>query len=295
MTETLPARMKAVVLTGHGGPETLEFHADWPRPEPGPGQVLMRVLACGLNNTDVNTRTGWYARAVTGATGSGVNEGIDEAASTWGGAGVSFPRIQGADIAGRVVAAGPDADAALIGRRVMVETWLRDWNDPANRDRCGYLGSEADGGFAEYCALDARQVHPIDCALSDAELATFATSWVTAENMLNRAGVGAGDTVLITGASGGVGSALIQLANRRGARTVALAGASKIEAVRALGPTAVLDRRVAEGGDLGGDLAGDLGGDLAGALEGAIGVRAVSVVADVVGGPAFQPLIEVLE
>ena len=56
---TIPDRMQAMVLTGHGGMEKLQWHEDWPVPHPGPGQVLIRVNACGLNNTDVNTRLGW--------------------------------------------------------------------------------------------------------------------------------------------------------------------------------------------------------------------------------------------
>ena len=95
----------------------------------------------------------------------------------------------------------------------MVETWLRDWDDPLNLDKCGYYGSECDGGYADFTKVDQRNVHPVESDLSDAEIATFATSWVTAENMLNRANVVAGDRVLIPGASGGVGSALVQLAN----------------------------------------------------------------------------------
>ena len=67
----LTATMRAVVLTGHGGPERLEFHTDWPRPVAGAGEVLIRVGACGLNNTDVNTRTGWYSKnVVEGTTGA---------------------------------------------------------------------------------------------------------------------------------------------------------------------------------------------------------------------------------
>jgi NADPH:quinone reductase-like Zn-dependent oxidoreductase len=110
-------------------------------------------------------------------------------------------------------------------------------------------------------------------------LATFATSYMTAENMLNRATVGPGDSVLIPGASGGVGSALIQLAKRRGAQTIALCGASKAEAVGAIGADAVLPRAPS---------------DLEAALHDAIGRDRVTVVADVVGGQMWPQLIGVL-
>ncbi len=275
---SVPATMSAMVLTGHGGFDKLEWHDDWPVPEPGAGEVLIRVLACGLNNTDVNTRTGWYAKEVrTGTTGESLV--TDESDGSWGGS-VTFPRIQGADVCGQVVAVGAGADPALIGSRVLIDTWFRDWDDPMNMDKCRYYGSEINGGFAQYTVAPVRQVHVIDSPLSDAELASFATSYVTAENMLNRAQVGPGDRVLVTGASGGVGSALIQLANRRGAECVALCGTDKAAAVAELGPIAVLPREPE---------------DLAGAIEAATGWTSVSVVADVVGGPVFPQMIEVLQ
>lgn len=271
--------MRAVVLTGHGGLDMLSYHTDWPRPVAGPSEVLVRVGACGINNTDVNTRTAWYSKAVSEQTTGGALESAEEQDATWGGAAITFPRIQGADVVGIVEMVGEGADGNLIGRRVLIDTWLRDWENPSDLDRCGYFGSERDGGFAEYITVDQRNVHPMESTLSDAELATFATSYVTAENMLNRANAKAGDVVLIPGASGGVGSALIQLANRRGARTVALCGADKMEQVRAIGPDAVLPREP---------------DDLAGALERTIGRPTVTVVADVVGGASWHDMIDVL-
>ena len=279
----IPATMRAFVLTGHGGLEKLELKADWPVPTAGAGDYLIKVHACGMNNTDINTRTGWYSRGVTdGTTAEGGSEGFDDAeegAASWGRQGIGFPRIQGADVCGTVVAAGEGADPALIGRRVMIDTWLRDWDDPLNSDKVGYYGSERDGGYAEYTTAPAKNVHALDCALSDAEIATFATSSITAENLLHQAKVGEGDVVLIPGASGGVGSALIQLCLRRGAVPVALCGASKAGAVKALGAAAVLDREPQ---------------DLAGALQAAIGRDTVDVVADVVGGAMFKQFLEVL-
>ena len=271
--------MRAVVLTGHGGLDRLSFRDDWPRPCPGPGQALIQVGACGLNNTDVNTRTAWYSAGVAGAT---TGEALDDAAevdATWGGKPITFPRIQGADVCGRVVALGEGCNAPLLGRRVLVDPWLRDWNDPLDRDKCGYFGSECDGGFADYTLVDVRNVHAVESDLSDPELATFATSCLTAEYMLNRASVAAEDRVLVTGASGGVGSALIQLARRRGAETVALCGEDKAEAVRAMGADHVLPRAPE---------------DLRAALGTATGAGEVTVVADVVGGPLWPRLISVL-
>ena len=163
--------MKAMVLTGHGGLDKYEWREDWPRPEPGPMEALIRVGACGLNNTDVNTRTGWYSRTVTEATTGDSHAEVDEADPTWGGRPIRFPRIQGADAVGEVVAVGAGADSALLGRRVMIDGWQRDWSDPENLDKARYFGSEIDGGFAEYTKCDARNVAVVDSGLTDAELA----------------------------------------------------------------------------------------------------------------------------
>lgn len=263
--------MKAMVLVGHGDMDKLVYK-DMPVPQPGPGEVLIRVGACGLNNTDVNTRTAWYYNEKSEQSG-------DDKDGGWGGAPITFPRIQGADAVGAVTAVGEGADESLVGKRVLIDTWLRDWSDPLNMNKCGYYGSEADGGFAEYTKVDARNVHPVESDLSDAELATFATSSVTAENMLNKAHVAEGDVVLIPGASGGVGSALIQLAKRRGAKTLAMCGSSKAEQVRAVGADAVLPRDTPS-----------LRDEIA-----KLGYKGqVTVVADVVGGDMWPQFIDVL-
>lgn len=281
----VPKTMRAVVTTGHGGLDKLEYRQDWPVPEPGPGEVLVKVGACGLNNTDINTRAAWYAKEVRegttsqgGATGFlGKSDGDGEGG--WGNSTIAFPRIQGADVCGRVVRVGPGGDEGLLGRRVLIDTWFRDWSDPLNMDKCGYFGSEFDGGYAEFTKAPEKNVCPVESELTDAELATFATSYVTAENMLTRACVAAGDTVLIPGASGGVGSALIQLTLRRGAVPIAMCSPAKADQVRALGAETVIDRAPAS---------------LQAALAEQRGSDKVDVVADVVGGPIWPQLIESL-
>ncbi len=276
---TLPTTMNAVVLTGHGGMDKLEFRTDWPVPTPGPDDVLVKVGACGMNNTDVNTRSGWYSKEVTGAT-TGDAEVCDDADDpSWGGGAIQFPRIQGADTVGEVVAVGANASPDLIGKRVIGDCWLRNWDDPTNRDETGYFGSERDGGFAQYCTMDRRNANVIDSPLTDAELATFSCSYSTAEGMISRVDVGANDIILITGASGGVGSALVQLAKRRGATVVALASESKQQAVLELGADIVLPRTPE---------------NLAEALQTSIGRPTVTVVADIVGGNGFEAIIDVL-
>lgn len=259
--------MRAVLLTGHGDMDKLSYREDVPVPVPDANQVLLRIRACGLNNTDVNTRTAWYSKS------------DDAADAAWGGSGISFPLIQGADAVAVVVAVGQNADSDLLNKRVMIDVWIRDPDDPLDMNKCRYFGSDVNGGYADYAVIDYRNVYPVESDLSNEELATFATSYVTAENMLDRAEVSDGDTVLIPGASGGVGSALIQLANRRGATTVAMANEAKHAAVATVGPDVLLPRSPS---------------DLGRALHGAMGKDSVDVVADVVGGPMFPALIDVL-
>ena len=272
----LPKTMKAMVLTGHGGLDKYVWHDNWPTPQPGPDDVVIKVGACGMNNTDVNTRSGWYSKAVDEATTGGAYSEINEDDPTWGGAPLTFPRIQGADAVGRVVAVGANADAALVGKRVMIDGWMRDWSDPHNMDKTGYFGSEKNGGYAEYTMADRRDVAVVESDLSDAELATFQCSYSTAEGMLERAGVGPDDTVLIPGASGGVGGALIQLAKRRGARVIAMASEAKHADVAKCGPDRILPRSPEN-------------------LQAELDDEKITVVADIVGGAAWPDLIDVLE
>ena len=272
----LPTTMKAMVLTGHGGLDKYVWHDDWPVPDLDQGDVMIKVAACGLNNTDVNTRTGWYSKSVTEATTGAAYAEVKDDDPTWGGAPIAFPRIQGADAVGQVVAVGQGVDTNLIGKRVMTDGWVRDPADPFAMDKARYFGSEVDGGFAEYARTPAHAVQVVNSNLSDAELATFQCSYTTAEGMLTRAAVTDADTVLIPGASGGVGGALVQLARRRGARTIAMTSASKHEAVAKLGANKIIERAPAD-------------------LHKALGSEKITVVADVVGGPYWPTLIDVLK
>ena len=272
----LPKTMRAMVTMGHGDLDQMVFHQNWPRPDPREGEVLIRVKACGLNNTDVNTRSGWYSKAVTEATTGRAFDKVHTEDPTWGGAPITFPRIQGADVCGVVAAVGANVDRSRIGERVITDNWLRDPADPTNMNKTGYFGSECDGGFAEYTTLPAQNAIAIQSDLSDAELATFSCSYSTAEGMLTRAAVTSDDTVLVPGASGGVGGALVQLAKRRGARVIALASLEKHADVAALGADIVLPRP---------------NNDLRTQLED----ERISVVADIVGGATWPTLIDCLE
>ena len=278
----IPDTMRAVVLTGHGGLDKLEYHEDWPIPQPGPGEVLVKVGACGINNTDINTRTAWYSKSVTeGITDSGGAQGFAEAnadSGSWGSATISFPRIQGADVAGTIAAVGAGVDPVRVGERVILDPWLLavgDWLDPS---QSMYFGSECDGGYAEYTKIRSENALRIETSQSDAELATYPCAYTTAENLTARTGLQPGESVVINGASGGVGSAAIQLCRLRGARVIAIASQTKADLLIELGAERVIDRNEA---------------NLEQAIRDAAG-GSVDVALDVVGGASFMPLIDAL-
>jgi len=269
-----PATMKAVVTTGNGGFDRLAW-CDVPVPTIGPGEVLLRVLAAGVNNTEINTRLGWYSSTVTTATDAAA--AVEEERPTHkpdGGWNIAtpFPFIQGTDCCGRVVATAPDVDPVLVGRRVLVRACMRPQGF-GSMDNI-WMGSDFDGAFAEFVKVPAAEVFEVRCDWTDAELASIPCAYATAENMLHRARAMAGEHVLVTGASGGVGSAAVQLARRRGARVTAIAAASKADAVRALGAERVIDRDA----------------DAVALL----GEESVDLVVDNVAGPHFGAMLKVL-
>ncbi|MBB1382181.1 alcohol dehydrogenase catalytic domain-containing protein, partial [Shewanella sp. SR41-2] len=126
----IPKTMKGVLLTGHGGPEVLQYRDDIAVPLPSANEVLIRVHAAGVNNTDINTRIAWYSK----------NDGGDTDAS-WSGNALVFPRIQGADVCGVIVAVGENVNAARIGERVLIEPCIREANGEA-LESPWYNGSE---------------------------------------------------------------------------------------------------------------------------------------------------------
>ncbi|WP_420585987.1 alcohol dehydrogenase family protein [Ruegeria sp.] len=263
---TTPKTMSGVHLTHHGGAEALTWREDIPVPVPGPGQVLVRVTAAGVNNTDINTRVGWYSSDVTGATDA-VDQEVE--AGGWGGA-LQFPRIQGGDLCGIVEAVGPE-NAFRPGQRVTCPINLP-------RPRPGHptgfiaLGSEIDGAFAQFCLVEAGDLYDVSVSpLSDIEIAAIPCAFGTAENLLARAGVTSGQTVLITGASGGVGLAAVQLAALRGATVWGVTSPAKAEVVKSQGAVDTFDRDAALPSDK------------------------FDVVIDVVGGSAWPGLILALK
>ena len=242
----VPSTMQAVILTGHGEPEMLEVKNDWLVPTPKADEVLIKVGAAGVNNTDINTRIGWYSKSVTAdtdaAASSAGDAAVDTSDSSWAGATIQFPRIQGADVCGTIVAVGQSVSEERVGERVLCVA-MQPQAESREGLNCITLGSEMDGGFAEYvCVKSDMAHHLISDAMSDAELASFPCAASTAENMLDRIDLKAGESVLITGASGGVGSVAVQLAKMRGATVTAIASADKHGFVKALGADTVLPR-----------------------------------------------------
>jgi|TARA_B110000444_G_C18819362_1_gene586872 NADPH:quinone reductase-like Zn-dependent oxidoreductase len=271
----IPKTMHAVQLTGHGGLDMLSYRTDVPVPVPAFDEVLIRVTAAGVNNTDINTRIGWYSKSVTADTNLGGSSGIidlngDDA--SWAGVPLVFPRIQGADVSGHIVAVGKNVDPTRIGERILARTMMQ---DPKNSVPfyCWTMGSECDGGFAQYCKTKSSEAFAINSAWSDIELASIPCAYSTAENMLNRVDLGA-ERVLITGASGGVGLAAVQLAKRRGCQVIAQVAASKANAVMAAGASRIIHRN---------DNPAEI-----------LGIDAVDVVVDLVAGPSWPNLLDII-
>jgi len=269
--------MKAVVTTGNGGYEKLQYR-DVPIPVPAAGEVLLQVLAAGVNNTEINTRLGWYSSKVTTST-EALTTGEDEIQEAqkqgdggWNEA-TPFPFIQGTDCCGRVVAVAAGGNEGLFGKRVLVRSCMRSagWDSLDNI----WMASDFDGAFAQFVKVPATEVFPVDCEWSDAELGTIPCAYGPAENMIHRAKVAKGEHVLIAGASGGVGSAALQLVKRRGAVVTALSGKAKLEKVKAIGA----DRVVAHDED----------------IVGGLGEKSVDVVIDNVAGPGFGGMLKVLK
>ncbi|WP_327712594.1 zinc-binding dehydrogenase [Streptomyces sp. NBC_00464] len=246
--------MRVVRITRHGGPEVLE-PAEVAVPALQAGEVLVQVGAVALNNTDLWTREGAYGRPDD-----------PKALSGWRGP-VDFPRIQGADVAGRVVAVGAGVQGSLVGRRVVVDPAIYDSEGP-HANPVGLMGSERDGGYAEYVTAPAKRVHGVtDSPLTDDQLAALPTAYGTALGMIERGRLRQGETALVSGASGGVGLALVQIARARGARVIVISSGPKIDAVREAGAHEVVDRA----------------GDIAEQIR-AIAPEGIDVALDVVAG-----------
>ena len=223
--------MRAIVFDQHGGPEVLRYCEDIPIPQPGRGDVLVRVRYAALNRLDDFVRTGWRGLALT------------------------FPHILGADFSGEIVGLGEGVQGWAVGQRVVANPTLWCGVCPAcvagwhNRcDRFAILGEHVPGAYAEYVVVPARNLVAIPDGYDDSGLALAAAAplvSVTAWHMLVTAGnLRPGETVLVVGAGGGVNTAAIQIARLAGARVlVVAANADKAARARDLGADVVVDRR----------------------------------------------------
>jgi len=217
--------MRAAVFSDFGGPSVVGIQK-MPVPEPEAGEVRIKVEAAAMNHLDL-----WVRRGLPIET--------------------PMPHIGGSDFAGMVDAVGPGAEAVPLGTRVVVDPSLRfDWYDGQDRgpsfDEPPFqlIGEHTQGGFAEYAVVPAENLLeiPDDFPSTDAAAAglVFVTAW---RALVTRGALSAGERVLITGASGGVGTAAIQIAARAGAKVYAVTnGPEKVRLCRELGASVVYDR-----------------------------------------------------
>mgnify|MGYP001817905539 FL=1 len=254
--------MKAAIFSEHGGPEVIRV-AEVATPEPGPGEVRIRVRAAAMNHLDLWTRRGLPIEII-------------------------MPHIGGSDIAGEVDAVGPGAEWVPPGLRVVVDPSLDyDWYEgrpqgpslpnPALR----LIGEHTQGGFAEYAVVPAKNLLelPDDVPFDIAAAAGLVgvTAW---RGLMVRGGLRAGESVLVTGASGGVSTMAIQIARMVGAEVFAVtSGPDNVERARALGAHRVYDRHA---------------GDFGKALWKDTGKRGVDVVLDSVGQGLWPALLRAL-
>jgi NADPH:quinone reductase-like Zn-dependent oxidoreductase len=241
--------MKAVVLRALGPPENLQLE-EIPDPTPGPGEVIVGLKAAALNHRDVWIRLGQYA-------------------------GIKLPIVLGSDGAGEVAAVGSGVDPALVGRAVVIDPSL-DWgpDERAQGRSFRILGLPDQGTYAERVKVPAANVHDKPSHLTFEQAAALPLAGVTAYRAVaTRARVQAGETVVVTGAGGGVSSFAVQFAHALGARVLVTSrSAEKIERAKALGAEGGIVSTSADWVKAMGKLAGGEGPD---------------VVIDSIGGDTF--------
>ncbi|WP_396589396.1 alcohol dehydrogenase catalytic domain-containing protein [Bermanella sp. R86510] len=264
--------MQAMVLTGHGGIDKLVYQTV-PTPKPKAHEVLVKVTATAKNNTDRKVREGLYPTQD--------NSQVTSFQMTQSPT-LQFPRIQGADVVGRIVDVGSEVNSARIGQRGLLDFNIYANDNPNLNLTPDYYGHGADGGFAQYVAVSSEQFYSMDNVdISDAELASLGMcSYQTAYHMLTSANVKAGENVLISGASGGVGTALIQLCRIIGATPHAISSPGKEAGLKALGAQSVIDRTQVS--------------DWKKAVDEATGGVIIDAVMDLAGGVMTNPLLDVM-
>ena len=263
MKDLITKKMFAVHLTGHGEIDKLKYLPNVAIPIPKDDEVLINVKAAGINNTDINTRIGWYSKSEQGDNDDG----------SWSGNPLDFPIIQGADICGIIVAVGRSIDENRIGERIIVRTMQE---VPLNQKNYSSwtVGSECNGGFAQYSAIRSSEAFAVNSNWTDAELGSIPCAYSTAEGLLHRSKL-KDEIIFITGASGGVGSAAIQLAKLRGAKVIAQCSKNKQQEVLNIGADEVIYRHCN--------------------IVEQIGNNSVDVVIDLVAGNQWGQLLEILK
>lgn len=239
--------MKAAVIERQGGLENIVYR-DWPDPTPGPDDVVVRVRACGLNHLDIFVRRGMP------------------------GFPVPMPFISGGDVAGEVAALGSAVADWRIGERVIVNP----------QTDGGMMGEEIPGGFAELVRVPAKNLLRLPAPIGFATGAAIPINYGTAQRMLTTHGrIQAGESILIVGASGGVGIACLQIAKLHGLRTIVVAGsAEKCMRLKALGADAMIDMSA---------------GDFSRAAWALTGKQGVDVVVNNTGGDTWVPSLRTLK
>ncbi len=221
--------MKAVPIYSHGDLNVLRYEQDFPTPIPNPSEILIRVKYCGLNHLDIWTRMG-----IPGIT-------------------IGFPHVCGSDIVGSVeeeYAEMPKGDRVLVypgigcndchNCRNGTETLCRDFSI------IGGL-SKYNGGYAEYVTVPKTNIISLPREIGDEQAATLSISYLTAWNIVKKLHLKENDTVLIYGASGGLGMAMIQISKALGIRTIsAISDDSKLNFAYDIGSDYVINRKKKE-------------------------------------------------
>jgi NADPH:quinone reductase-like Zn-dependent oxidoreductase len=218
--------LKAILFNQHGNTDVLEY-SDYPAPQPGPGQVLVRLKAAALNHLDIWVRKGW--------------QGLK----------LDYPHIPGADGAGEIAALGEDVTNWSIGERVVINPNLScgtcEFCLVGMDNRCldwGLLGETTRGTYAQYIAVSALNLLQIPDGFGEHEAAAAALVFLTAwHSLIKRGQLKAGETVLIVGASGGVNLASLQIAKLSGAQVLVVGSRpEKLALAESLGADHLIDR-----------------------------------------------------
>ncbi len=256
--------MRALVIHRHGGSDVLTLEREWPRPVPGPGEILVKVKACALNFLDIFTREGMPGEVTP------------------------LPQITGGDVAGVVHAAGDGVVRPAVGDRVLLDpSWgcgTCEYCRAGHRPRClrpRMLGERDPGGLAEYVKCPAAQAIALPHGYSFDDAACLPVTFGTAWRMLRRASVETDDVVVVLGAGGGVAIAAIQIAKLMGARVIATASTDeKLARACELGADHVINYVVQPEWDT--------------VVRGLTGKRGADVIVETVGAPTWAQSIRAL-